>query len=117
MSSATPRDAGKWDIIKAHASHAIKGTAAIPFVTRYYTRMSAYVYVLEELFPTLARQVLGQIDGYELTLTDTLVDAYRYSLAFRKTLTAACKQQSWDPVGTFMMEQDSRSTADAVVRY
>ena len=113
----TIRDVTKWEMLKIYAGAAIKGPLATRFVTRDYTRMSAYVLVLEELFPELAYHVLAAEPSHEYKPTDTLIDAYRHSAPFRLALATATKQQSWDPVGAYMTQLDQRPTTARAVSH
>jgi hypothetical protein len=62
----------------------------------------AYLLVLHELFPDLARQALadsgwtGLIDSADTTI------AYAHAPAFSKALNRAMRRGSWNPIATYM---------------
>lgn len=91
-------DADKWTAMKHILPHIFQGASAIPFLTRLFTSSQVYVLALEEILPTLARDILHSmyptIPTQELH-SKTLSDVYKLNEDFRKCIKSINKAGSW----------------------
>jgi hypothetical protein len=71
-------------------------------LTKQLSLKGAYLLVLHELFPDLARQALTNSDWTGPIDTADTTTAYAHAPAFAKALNQGIRCGSWNPIATYM---------------
>ena len=99
------RHADRWQLLQQVLPHVFTGPAPVAFLERNYSKVSAFVMVVEEIFPSLAKTIMTKNFGtkdQEWPETIALSDLYLRCSDFKQVMTKAIAEESWDVVVDYM---------------